>query len=210
MIGAYAIARDHQRTFGFQTNRTGEIDACGRLVIARRTFDIGFIADGPLDDPKTFRGRAAITAELQCDVGRTLTTWEHEPIENPLSFTASGHIRWSIRGGGESSGQNLDEIRSATVYRPGPDAHLLPELYDLWDEWHLNTMQSSCIHQSISTAYRTSRQHGGPDYGTPEYRAIVDRENRKCPHGYRWGSQWLVKPITPDAERRIRAILGAN
>lgn len=110
---------------------------------------------------------------------------EHETIVAPLGFSITANV-WQPGGGdivAAGRGDLLDNL----------DSHALGEdvtefLRGAAAEWHLNAIHAGCVHQ---------------DPQVPENVSPLDRtgwlldNTPACPvTGYRYGSKWLVKPLT--------------
>lgn len=81
--------------------------------------------------------------------------------------------------------------------RPGYDLRHTIDV--LWREWNLNSMEAGCVHQDV-TEYLRQGVREDPNM------ALGDRV-RRCPFtDYKWGSQWLVKPLTEAALERIASL----
>jgi hypothetical protein len=75
------------------------------------------------------------------------------------------------------------------------------DLRRLWQKRHLSGMRAHCIHQDAAAHIDRegiSTYPGGWFTGKHWDRAIAE-QTAKCPHGYRYGSQWLVDVI-PDSD----------
>lgn len=78
------------------------------------------------------------------------------------------------------AGQCLTELLYLTNLANGWTVSSVKKLYETWTEWHLNDMQAGCDHQ------------------TPTGDRPLDT-TPACPvTGYRYGTEWLFKPIPQD------------
>lgn len=122
-------------------------------------------------------------------------TVDHETVTRPLGVAFQGTV---VRKGGSytrdgdwvTSGQiDRSYLRSIVAAESGWSLADVRKLADLWDEWHLNTMQAGCAHQpEESIVYRQGR------YG----REIDLTNTPACPEtGYRYGHAWLTR-LLPD------------
>lgn len=69
----------------------------------------------------------------------------------------------------------------------------------LWREWHNNGLQAGCVHQHV-TADALRRASEDPN-------VYLGNHVKPCPlTGYRYGSQWLIKPLTDAAMERIATL----
>ena len=144
-----------------------------------------------------------VVVEVRLTEVETSQPWQtvtHEtlPVGTPLarlSITGEHYERGDRRGDPSSCGQNIDSLDEVTTYAPGWDAEQVADLKALWTEWHLNDMQAGCVHQT-EKVYED----------TQGYRRIdldATTAANDCPAGYRYGSAWLVKPLTPEVRERI-------
>jgi hypothetical protein len=79
--------------------------------------------------------------------------------------------------GFRSGGQNMDELLNITKPAKGYTLESIKEIYRIWNEYHLNDCNSHCEHQD---------------------KAVKWDEVAHCPvTGYKAGSNWLVREITP-------------
>jgi hypothetical protein len=100
-----------------------------------------------------------------------------------------GREKWQDIG----DGQCQDTIRDIFS---GPTWDDLDELFDIWDEWHLNDMKSACIHQVDGAHVKP-----GSNQWIDEWDEMVREQRARCPEQYSYGSQWLVKPLPPSVLR---------
>lgn len=119
-------------------------------------------------------------------------TVNHEKITGAqrLSFTGYGV---SPRGSAEydrgifSAGQNDHLLLEITKPAEGFTLASIREIYNLWQEWHLNDLKSHCAHQDKAVAW---------DKVAP------------CPvTGYKAGSAWLTKPLPAEVIEQVRALV---
>lgn len=125
----------------------------------------------------------------------TYETTEHEHVTAPLSLSITTSVWSPGRADMLAGGATRDPLRDvATHGEPARfwDADTLVRLADLGDAWHLNTMQAACAHQ------------------TPVGDTTGERLDQTPPctvTGYRYGSQWLVDPLTDAALAMLLALL---
>lgn len=113
-------------------------------------------------------------------------------------FTACGDV-WNVRHSDVvSGGQNLDEIARFKAQDP-----VFSEIYALWKKHHLNSMhagdeaQEACLDEFF----------GESRY---DYDLAVDALKKAGLYehnGYRYGSDWLYRPIPEDDMKKIQALL---
>ena len=86
-----------------------------------------------------------------------------------------------------SAGQNYEMLLKITQPAKGFTLESIREIYELWQEWHLNDMKSHCVHQDEAVAW---------DKVAP------------CPlTGYKAGSAWLSKPLLDGVIEQISALV---
>lgn len=123
---------------------------------------------------------------------RECETVNHEKITNPqwLSFTGYGvSPRGSLQydRGVFSAGQNDRMLLEITKPAEGFTLDSIREIYNLWQEWHLNDMKSHCAHQD---------------------KAVAWDEVAPCPvTGYKAGSAWLTKPLPAEIIEQVSALV---
>lgn len=85
--------------------------------------------------------------------------------------------------GVRSFGQNEREMLNIVEPAKGYSLEGIKEIYDLWQKYHLNDLQSHCEHQD---------------------KALKWDEVAPCPvTGYKAGSNWLVREITAEELNKI-------
>lgn len=147
-----------------------------------------------------------VTADIRLGVEPgTLPTVDHTSVVDPQ------YIAISFNVGMRRAGSDWDEAINMSGQVPSdhrriqakPDArkirqherdgHHLRHIIDiLWREWHLNNMHAGCSHQDVPA------QHADRDAMW-----LLDHVRPCMLTGYRWGSQWLIKPLNEDALSRI-------
>ncbi len=156
--------------------------------------------------------RVYVNVELRQESGQK-TTITHEDIWNPVcaSFTVES-AHWC--------GACVDTLTPNLFRSLSVTPETLAIMAQLAAEWHLNTMKAGCIHQG---------QHNTSEWDTTPQRPMVPvpgfigyapgkleshaaawkrvaNEKAPCPQGYVYGSCWLVKPLTGEAETAIRGL----
>lgn len=159
------------------------------------------------------RHRLVVTAELRVaqPAGRDHETIDHATIHDPLNLSFTGNIREQTPKGGWAEGSSGAGVPGwaghvtefAAPGEPGAglgwDQARANRLVDLASSWHLNTMQAGCAHQTVVW------EDGW--YGRRPSLELTE----PCPHtGYRYGSKWLVKPVTLDVAMELRDLFGDN
>lgn len=133
----------------------------------------------------TFKGsRVLVEATIKLKAGeRKTTTHKTVPVYQTLSISGD------YNGG---CGQIIDTLKKLdTVAIPKKD---LIDLIDIWEHWHLNDMKAGCEHQDTV------------NYNDPEREFLLWAEHRKCPHGYKYGTAWLVEELPQEVIDRLTEI----
>ena len=93
-----------------------------------------------------------------------------------------------------------DPIKPSDInFAPGWDSHKWLKLLEVWEEWHLNDMQSACEHQK-ELGWTYEDHHDPKTY-----------KGEKCPVcGYEIGSQWLKKKVPDEVIEFIKALPDAD
>lgn len=141
----------------------------------------------------------------------TYPTIEHDTITDPITFAVQftvgprprgDYVDWDelVTRGGQTAPEDRKILRPPWYdkFKPGErNGYDLRHVIDtLWREWHLNATTPGCAHQVVPPEARDA-DHTGP---------FADSIKR-CPiTGYRWGSQWLIKPLTDAALERIASL----
>lgn len=157
------------------------------------------------------RSLAYVSAEVTLGtLPGTYPTIEHDTITDPaalsitfeVGFRGAGDIDWDayIYQTGQVPTRDRKIVRPPLhhKYRWGErDGYDLRHTIDLlWREWHLNDMTAGCAHQEVPEGAREADPTG-----------YLGDKIELCPiTGYRWGSQWLVMPLTEHALGRIAAL----
>lgn len=145
-----------------------------------------------------------ITLELELRKVRGLKeTVEHTTVKDYTELSICGEIL-TKNGRGWYSGGQIDSTLQEALEAVGGYRELnitrkqLKEILSIWKEWHLNGLKAGCIHQESFNV------NEGDFY---EKQAI---ETAKCPHGYKYGSKWLVKELPESVENRIKELFSLN
>lgn len=140
----------------------------------------------------------------------TFPTVEHESITDPVVLS----IQFTV-GPRREGYTDWDDVVTRSGQVPLADRKIIqPPLHDkyrwgerygyderhaievLWREWHLNGMSAGCAHQVVPKGAREADPTG-----------YLGDLVETCPiTGYRWGSQWLVKPLNHAALERIASL----
>jgi hypothetical protein len=123
-----------------------------------------------------------LTIELK-DHAREAQTIEHESVTGyrTMSFTGTLISKYGSivhERGWLSGGQNYGYLLEITEPAKGFTLAGIKRLYELWQELHLNDLNSHCVHQDKAIKW-----------DTVEPCAVT---------GYKAGSAWLLKPLNED------------
>jgi hypothetical protein len=123
-----------------------------------------------------------LTIELK-DHAREAVTTSHESVTGyrSMSFTGTLISKYGslvYERGWLSGGQNSHYLLEITDPAKGFTLKGIKRIYDLWQELHLNDLESHCAHQD---------------------KAIKWDQVEPCPiTGYRAGSAWLLSPLSDE------------
>ena len=123
-----------------------------------------------------------LTIELK-DHAREAVTTNHESVTGyrSMSFTGTLISKYGsivYERGFMSGGQNYGDLLEITQPAKGFTLADIKRIYDLWQELHLNDLESHCAHQD---------------------KAIKWDQVEPCPiTGYRAGSAWLLSPLNDE------------
>jgi hypothetical protein len=131
-----------------------------------------------------FIGRQANGDRMYVEIGlstsnRNMTSVAHEKVgAGALRLTISGYV---IPKGGRTAiaaGQCITEIYDVTTPAPGWSKRDIESLAACWIVYNLNDMNAGCEH--------------------------INHEGQTCSvSGYRWGTNWLYRPIPQDVIKEI-------
>ncbi|HTF53577.1 MAG TPA: hypothetical protein VK735_39545 [Pseudonocardia sp.] len=128
-------------------------------------------------------------------------TIDHHGIRAHERVSMMGHTfrERSRRRDSDGAGQIVDILNEITTPAPGWTLDEIGALRRAWERWHLNDMRAGCAHQTAVTV---------PDNVSWDKRSRYRLDNTpQCPEtGYRWGSRWLVEPLTDDARAEIESL----
>jgi hypothetical protein len=146
--------------------------------------------------------------------GNAKETVEHEFVTRMTELSVCGEIWKGGRGRGGrkmvSGGQNIEEI--ASMY---PDREDVKKIREIWKRWHLNGMNSGCVHQEKDKwqchCGKANTVGGNPsdcfkcDCGAHRWDSTTDA----CPKtGYRFGSKWLYEELPYEIEIEAVSMFG--
>lgn len=142
------------------------------------------------------RKNNAVQIEVSLKTKEKGVNWNTLKKENDVTvFSMSGGIWNPSKSDMISAGQNLDEI--AKYFKSN---RKVKELIGYWEEYHLNDMNAGTKKQTEAIE-KWMKQGNRYDYSKAlEYLESIDLDVDK---GYKYGSQWLYKPIPKKAVDRI-------
>ena len=132
-----------------------------------------------------------ITVEIR-ENNRESVSVDHNPITGYRELSITGTLISKYGSiindrGWISCGQNIDDLRRVTLPANGITRAGIDRIVTIWQEWHLNGMESHCAHQD---------------------KAIAWDKVPSCPvTGYRAGSAWLSRELPDNIERELVALL---
>lgn len=142
----------------------------------------------------------------------TFPTIEHTSITDPVTLSiqfsvgfrpGDGDTDWDAYHWGQVPTGDRKIVRPALSRKFGfqeRDGYDHRHTIDvLWRDWHNNDLSAGCVHQVV-TAEARRRASEDPN-------VYLGNHVKPCPiTGYRWGSQWLIKPLTDTAMERIATL----
>lgn len=134
--------------------------------------------------------------EIKLENGRERNkqTINHEPALWYLTLSIRGHAWDARRKDHAYSGQIYDELNDQNIKEYLIPSEKLAYIVGIWKRWHLNDLKAGCIHQ------------GSVNANDPEWTEKADKETKKCPVGYGYGSAWLVEPLPLEIVGEITGI----
>lgn len=128
----------------------------------------------------TYNSPVYLTLKIE-NIKKAKTTINHKIVYSYKTLSLTGK---SINMGGQiredlTTDNFIFSIPFETVER----------IKDIWAEYHLNDMSPNCEHQGV--------------YNASDYVTVEAAETAKCPHGYKYGSAWLLKEIPEDILNEI-------
>jgi len=114
-------------------------------------------------------------------------TVEHEPIKNYQRLSLTGEVIGYRKRNAYNFGQIENRLHEITEPANGLTLAGVARIFQIWKEWHLNDMQSHCIHQDSATKW--------------------DEVEPCSLTGYKAGSAWLVKPLSAEVIAEIKNLL---
>lgn len=129
-------------------------------------------------------------------------TTEHDHISAPLDFALTTAV-WNWNGTdwleGGATVEPLRQVLKSGNFGEGFNAEKVAALIELHEQYHLNSMQAGCAHQT-----RAEDPNGNALTAT----GYALDNTAPCPiTGYKYGSAWLVKPLPADFVPNLLGIL---
>ena len=111
----------------------------------------------------------------------TMTTTAHEQVEGITRISIAGHLVSKGCRSVSAFGQIRSALANIIEYAPGWTEIDVVALAGLWQDWHMNDLESACEHMDLAGL--------GEDYDS--------RKHLVCPvTGYRYGQAWLYRAPT--------------
>lgn len=130
----------------------------------------------------------------------TYQTTQHEGLTRPLGLSVMSNVWQPGRGDIVTGGATREPLRDVAEHgTPGRfwDPDKLTLMARLGDQWHANDMTAACAHQEV--VYEEK----------PYHRPSLDL-TPPCPvTGYRYGTDWLITPLsTPVVDTLLDLLAG--
>jgi hypothetical protein len=140
---------------------------------------------------------------LQLEIRETTNklhrTTDLQNITDYLELSICGHV-WDLsRYDYDTCGQCIDTIRECF-----PKNKRVQRICDIWEKWHLNDLNAGTDRQTEAIEGWKAR---GNKY---EYTAVCDylkEINLYADRGYRYGNEWLVRPLPQSVIDEILVLL---
>lgn len=135
--------------------------------------------------------------------------WDTLQPTKTVAISVCGEI-WNAPGTDcVSVGQNIEEIASLF-----PEDKKVQRIAELWREWHCNDLKAGTIrqHAALNLPDDSSR----PRDAKPEqdwYQASLEALRAvglETDNGYKFGTEWLVRPITAEVLTEILSLFGVQ
>lgn len=121
--------------------------------------------------------------------GRDKQTIKHGRVDRYKTVSISGNCGGNCPGA--YAGQIYNELYSDDIDLSITEDQL-SELKFIWKTYHLNDLKAGCEHQN---AISTNENN---------WKEKADKETAKCPQGYKYGSEWLIRIIPDDTILSIK------
>lgn len=134
-------------------------------------------------------GRGVFLVIETKEEAREAETTDHRKIKSFKVLSISGFARQRIGADYAYCGQIYDELNDKNIRRWLLPKENIKGLVTIWKRWHLNGLNSGCIHQKAG------------DYTNPKIAGQV------CPKtGYKYGTAWLVEELPQGLEEKIEQL----
>lgn len=168
----------------------------GETVLQVRDLHVGYVPGRPYGYQRALRAYIDIRVE-KLTRREIYETVNHEFVSEPLDFAISGHVAYGthwVAGGAMAP----EILRSVTRTMNGISIKDLRRLAKIADLCHLSSMQAGCAHQDDTLPADL------PAHLTIPWR--LDNVE-PCPiTGYRYGSSWLIQPVTEELVDCVRRL----
>ena len=146
--------------------------------------------------PYGYKRSLKVTVDIRMEqLAGAHETTEHQTIAGPLDFAITANVWKPNESDLVETGQVgdlLDHLDSHAL-----DAEAARFLAKAADEWHLNAMRAACAHQDTTVPEGVTDIIGWRLDNIPP--CEID--------GYRYGSKWLIEPLTDEFVRDLLRIL---
>ena len=139
-------------------------------------------------------GRTITLELLVAKQTREKMTVNHERIGGYPVLSISGYAQYRPHQDYAYCGQIYDELTPKNIKKYLIPKHRLEQIRKIWKEWHLNDMNAGCVHQ------------GSVEANNNKWEELAQKETDKCPHGYRYGSSWLVRLLPQPIAEKIEIL----
>lgn len=140
-----------------------------------------------------------IKIELQTKSGICIDYNTMDNLKDAVIFSASGCI-WDVKHYDyEACGQMLDEIGG--YFHQNKQ---LQRIIEIWHEYHLNDMQAGTKKQTEAVNEYLAK---GNKYDYSEICGYLNSIELYIDKGYKYGSNWLYKPIPENILNELNAML---
>lgn len=162
---------------------------------------------------KTYGGRSYnVYMEIEIKDGNLSISGTEGPLPSGNCLGSCGQIIMNFKEYDKRGYMNLSDIQ-LNMLNAGWTKAKLKKFFDIWDEWHLNNVQSACEHQrALGWTYE---DHHGMFVDRPRKVIVIDEyddgtsndplqvfnefKGHLCPVcGYSIGSAWLKKELPED------------
>lgn len=149
--------------------------------------------------PYDYKRSLKVTVDIRIEqLPGARETTDHVSIAGPLNFAIQTNV-WQPSGKDIVSGGQahhvLDELDSYTY-----GEELVSFLKEAADTWHLNDMRAACVHQVVPEIPE--------EVSRLDHTSWLLDNTPPCPvNGYKYGSKWLIEPLTDVFVRELLTAL---